>query len=109
MPLTWVISPPPALPGAPAITQIALSDRVVHSGAHYLVIVNTTLDVTTVVVQAFGSSFTLFPAGPGRFGVMGQTPTIPFFIANRTVNARVVASTADGRSYATTVDIRIER
>jgi hypothetical protein len=109
MPLTYIVSPPAALAGAPAITQIAMSDRVVHSGAPYLVIVTTTPDVTTVVVEALGSSFTLFPAGPGRFGVMGQTPVIPFFIANRTVNARVVASTADGRSYATTLDIRIGR
>jgi hypothetical protein len=109
MPLTYVVTPPPAPEGSPAITQIAMSDRVVHSGAPYLVIVTTTPDVTGVTVEAYGSSFALFPAGPGRFGVMGQTPSIPFFIANRTVTARLVATTADGRSYATSLDIRVAR
>jgi hypothetical protein len=109
MPLTWVVTPPPPAAGGPAITQIAMSDRAVHSNAPYVVVVTTTLDVTGVTVEALGSSFALFPAGPGRFGVMGQTPSIPFFFAGRTINARVVASGADGRTYATTLPIRIDR
>ncbi len=77
MPLTYVVTPPPAPEGSPAITQIAMSDRVVHSGAPYLVIVTTTPDVTGVTVEAYGSSFALFPAGPGRFGVMGPDAVDP--------------------------------
>ncbi len=76
MPLTYIVKPPAAAPGAPAITEIAMSDNMVRSGVPYLVIVTTTPDVTGVTVEAMGTRFPLYPAGPGRFGVMGQTPTI---------------------------------
>jgi hypothetical protein len=109
MPLTWIVTPTPPPDGGPAITQIAMSGRAVRSNAPYVVLVTTTPDVTGVKVEALGSTFALFPAGPGRFGVMGQTGSIPFFFANRTVNATVVASAADGRTYTTTLAIRVER
>jgi hypothetical protein len=107
LPLTYIVTPQPAVPGQPAITQIALSDRVVRSGAPYLVIVTTTPDVSGVTVEAYGTRLALFAAGTGRFGVMGTTPTIPWLLANRTVTVHVVATTADGRTYETALDVRV--
>ena len=107
MPLTYLITPPPPAAGQPAITQIAMSDQIVRSGAPYLVIVTTSPDVTGVAAEALGVKFTLFPAGTGRFGVMGTVPSIPWMIANRTVSVRFVATTPDGRSYATSFDVRV--
>jgi hypothetical protein len=108
MPLTYVMNWPPPV-GQPGITQIALSARTVHSGDHYLAIVLTTPDVVSVVADANGFHFTLFPAGPGRFGVMGQFGTIPFFAGDRTVSVRVTATTADGRTATQLVDVRLAR
>jgi hypothetical protein len=108
LPLTYVITPPAPAAGGPAITQIAMSDHVVHSGAPYLLIVMTTPDVTGVTVEAYGARFSLFPAGPGRFGVTGQVPSIPFLIANRTVEVRFVA-TAPGGTYTTSFDVHVGR
>jgi hypothetical protein len=108
-PLTYVVTPAPPAAGGPAITQIAMSDQVAHSGAPYLLLVTTTPDVTGVTIEAYGVRFALYPAGPGRFGVTGQIPTIPWIIANRTIAVRFVATTADGRSYTASLDARIGR
>jgi hypothetical protein len=109
MPLTYLITPPPPAAGQPAIVQIALSDQIVRSGAPYLVIVTTSADVTGVTAEAYGVRFTLFPAGPGRFGVTGTVPPIPWLIANRAVAVRFVATTPDGRSYTTSLELRVGR
>jgi hypothetical protein len=109
MPLTYLVTPPAPAPGQPAITQIAMSDEIVRSGAPYLVLVMTSPDVTGVTAEAYGVRFALFPAGPGRFGVTGQVPTVPWMIANRTVAVRFVATTTDGRTYATTLTLRVAR
>ena len=109
MPLTYLVTPPQPPAGQPAITQIAMSDQVAHSGAPYLLIITTTPDVTGVTVEAYGVRFALFPAGPGRFGVMGQIPPIPFFIANRTVAVRFTASASNGRSFVASLDVRVAR
>lgn len=107
MPLTYLITPPPPAAGQPAIVQIAMSDQIVRGGAPYLVIVTTTSDVATVTAEAFGVRFPLYPAGPGRFGVTGTVPSIPWMIANRTVTVRFVATTSDGRTYAASFDMRV--
>jgi hypothetical protein len=107
MPLTYLIAPPPPAPGQPAIVQIAMSDQIVRGGAPYLVIVTTTSDVTAVTAEAFGVRLSLFPAGPGRFGVTGTVPPIPWIIANRTVAVRFVATTPDGRRYVASLDLRV--
>ena len=109
IPLTYVITPPAPAAGQPAITQIAMSDHVIHSGAPYLLMVTTSPDVTGVTIEAYGTRFALFPAGPGRFGVTGQVPTIPWLLSNRNINVRLVAATADGRSYAASLDIHVAR
>jgi hypothetical protein len=107
VPLTYFVTPAPPAAGAPAISQIALSDRVVHAGAPYLVLVMTSPDVSAVTAEAFGVRFALFPAGPGRFGVTGITPSIPWMIANRTATVRFVATTPDGRATAASIDLRV--
>jgi hypothetical protein len=109
VPLVYVVTPPPPPAGQPGITQIAMSDHVAHSGAPYLLVVSTTPDVASVTIEAYGVRFALYPAGPGRFGVMGTIPTIPWMIANRTVTVRFVATTADGRNSTAALDVRIGR
>jgi hypothetical protein len=109
IPLTYIVTPAPPQAGQPGITQIAMSDRVAHSGAPYLLVVTTTPDVTGVTIEAYGVRFALYPAGPSRFGVMGQIPTIPWLIANRTIAVRFVATTADGRSSTAALAVRIGR
>jgi hypothetical protein len=109
VPLTYFVTPAPPAPGQPAITQIALSGTVVRTGAPYLVLVMTSSDVTGVIAEAFGVHLALFAAGPGRFGITGTVPPIPWIIANRTATVRFVATTGDGRSYATSLDLRIAR
>jgi hypothetical protein len=109
LPLTYLITPAPPAAGQPGILQIAMSDHIARSGAPYLLVVNTTPDVTGVTIEAYGVRFALFPAGPGRFGVTGEIPAIPWIIANRTITVRFVATTADGRSSTASVDARIGR
>jgi len=107
MPLTYIVTPAPPPAGQPAILRIAMSDSIAHSGAPYLLIVTTSPDVTSVTIEAYGVKFALYPAGPGRFGVMGQIPDIPWLIANRTISVRFVATAADGRSSSAVLDVRI--
>ncbi len=109
IPLTYLVTPPAPAAGGPAITQIAMSDQIARSGASYVVVVTTTPDVTGVTIEAYGVRFALFSAGPARFGVMGHVPPIPFFIANRTLPVRFVATASDGRTYATSLDVRVGR
>jgi hypothetical protein len=108
-PLTDLITPPPPLPGRPGILTIASSGRVIGSGQRYLVIVTTTPDVTTLAADASGLHIALYPMGTGRFGVTGETPSIPFYAADRQVTITLTARTADGRTATQTVDVRLTR
>jgi hypothetical protein len=94
----------------PAILEIDMLDETIHSGAPYSVRVKTSLDVTTINVSAMGSTYGMQGAGPGLFASDGQVPGgIPFFLLNRSYAVTVTALTADKRTTAYTLSLRLER
>jgi hypothetical protein len=109
-PFSYVVAPSPGPSGAPRILEIALNDRVLHKGGPLIVRVTTSPDVTSVVARTMGRELGIPQGGPGYFSGQDQLPTsIPFFLLNRTYQIEFVASTADGRSTAYTLPVRLER
>ncbi len=106
----YIVAPAPGPSGAPQIVEIALNDRVIHKGGLLLVRVTTSADVTAVIARTMGHEIIVPQGAPGYFAGQEQMPSgIPFFLLNRTYQIEFVASTADGRSAAFTMPIRLER
>ena len=106
----YVVAPTPGPSSGPQFVEIALNDRVIHKGGMLLVRVTTSTDVTGVIARTLGHEITVPQGGPGYFAGQEQMPNaIPFFLLNRTYQIEFVASTADGRSVAYTMPIRLER
>lgn len=85
-------------------------DQTIHEGAPYSVRVRTSLDVTAINVSTMGQTYGMQAAGPGLFATDGQVPGgIPFFMLNRTYPITVTALTADRRSSAITLNLRLEK
>jgi hypothetical protein len=109
-PYHYVVNPPPPPPGQPVIREIDMLDQTLHPGGTYSVRVYTSLDVTTLTVQAMGSTYGMQGAGPGLFATDGTVPSfIPFFLLGRAYTLTVTASTADGKSTSVAVSMRLER
>jgi hypothetical protein len=109
-PYHYIVAPPPAAPGQPAILEIALNDQTLHVGAPYSVRVRTTPDVTTLSVSTMGNTFGMQGAGPGLFASDGQVPSfVPFFFINRNYTLVVTAQTADKRTTSFSVTLRLEK
>ena len=106
----YIVAPSPGPSGAPQIVEIALNDRVIHKGGMLLVRVTTSPDVTAVIARTLGHEIIVPQGAPGYFAGQEQMPTaIPFFLLNRTYQIEFIASTADGRSVAYMMPIRLER
>jgi hypothetical protein len=106
----YVVAPAPGPGTGPQIVEIALNDRVIHKGGMLLVRVTTSTDVTAVIARTMGHEITVPQGAPGYFAGQEQMPSgIPFFLLNRTYQIEFVATTADGRSIAYTMPIRLER
>jgi hypothetical protein len=109
-PYKYVVTPPSPAPGQPAIVEIDMLDQTIHSGAPYSVRVKTSLDVTTILVSTMGQTYGMQGAGPGLFATDGQVPGgIPFFLLNRSYDVVITAQTADKRSTAITLSLRLEK
>lgn len=109
-PYRYIVTPPPPVPGSPAIVEIALNDQTLHPGGPYLVRVLTSPDVTSLLVSTLGQTYTLTPEGPGRFTVSGMVPgEVPFFLLNRNYKLNVTAQTGDNRTTSVQVTLRLER
>jgi hypothetical protein len=110
LPYTYIVSPSPGPSAGPQIVQVALNDHVLHKGGPLLVRVTTTVDVITVVARTMGHEIGISQIAPGVFSGAQQLPDgIPFFLLGRNYTVEFVATTADGRSTATTLNIRLER
>jgi hypothetical protein len=109
-PYKFVVDPPAPPRGQPAIMEIAMLDSTIHEGAPYSVRVKTSLDVTNINVSTMGQTYGMQGAGPGLFATDGQVPGgIPFFMLNRSYTITVTAQTADHRSTAVTLNLRLEK
>jgi hypothetical protein len=85
-------------------------DQIIHAGASYSVRVKTSLDVTAISVSTMGQTYGMQGAGPGLFATDGQVPGgIPFFLLNRNYDVVITAQTADNRTMAVTVSLRLEK
>jgi hypothetical protein len=106
----YVVTPSPPPAGQPAIVEIDMLDQTIHAGAPYSVRVKTSPDVTAISVSSMGTTYGMQAAGPGLFASDGKVPDgIPFFLLNRSYGVTVTAQTADGRSTAVTLSLRLER
>ena len=109
-PYKFVVTPPTPAPGQPAIVEIDMLDQTIHEGGPYSVRVKTSLDVRTINVSTMGQPYGMQGAGPGLFATDGQVPGgIPFFMLNRAYAITLTAQTADGRSTAVTLTLRLEK
>lgn len=110
MPYSYIVNPTPGPVTGPQIVQVALNDHVLHNGGALLVRVTTTVDVVTVIARTLGHEIGISRTAPGVFSGAQQLPGgIPFFLLGRNYNVDFVATTADGRSATTTLNIRLER
>lgn len=110
LPYGYIVNPSPGPSAGPQIVQVALNDHVLHKGGPLLVRVTTTVDVITVVARTMGREIGIAQTAPGVFSGTQQLPDgIPFFLLGRNYAVDFVATTADGRSATTTLNIRLER
>jgi hypothetical protein len=110
-PYLYVVTPTAPPNGVTTrIIEVAMNDRVLHSGGLMLVRVTTSPDVTTVVARTMGHEIAVPLYSPGVFAGQQQMPTgIPFFLLNRTFQVDFVATTADGHTAVTSLPLRLER
>jgi hypothetical protein len=110
-PYLYVVTPTAPPNGVTTrIIEVALNDKVLHSGGMMLVRVTTSPDVTTVVARTMGHEIAVPLYSPGVFAGQQQMPSgIPFFLLNRTFQVDFVATTADGHTAVTSLPLRLER
>jgi hypothetical protein len=109
-PYAYVVTPAPPPNGDPRIIEVAINDRVLHSGGMLLVRVTTSADVTTLVARTMGHEIGIPLFSAGLFAGQQQLPTgIPFFMLNRTYQIDFVGTTTDGRTIVASLPVRIER
>ncbi|MDB5043133.1 MAG: hypothetical protein JWN27_3859 [Candidatus Eremiobacteraeota bacterium] len=110
-PYLYVVTPTAPPNGVTTrIIEVAMNDRVLHSGGLMLVRVTTSPDVTTVVARTMGHEIAVPLYSPGVFAGQQQMPSgIPFFLLNRTFQVDFVATTADGHTAVTSLPLRLER
>lgn len=110
IPYTYIVMPTPGPSAGPQIVQVALNDHVLHKGGPLFVRITTTVDVTAVVARALGHQIGIAQIAPGVFSGAQQLPDgIPFFMLGRNYTVDFIATTADGRSCTTSLEIRLER
>jgi hypothetical protein len=110
-PYLYVVTPTAPPNGVTTrIIEVAMNDRVLHSGGLMLVRVTTSPDVTTVVARTMGHEIAVPLYSPGVFAGQQQMPSgIPFFLLNRTFQVDFVATTADGHTAVTSLPLRLEK
>ncbi len=109
---TYVVGFPATAPGTPGIREVALTQQTLHSGGPWAIRVTTTVDITSVSLEAFGFHIGIFrvgESGSGVFAAMGTLPNAPSAYLDRSYTVNVIGTTADGRQATATVSARLVR
>jgi hypothetical protein len=106
----YVVDPPADANASPRIVEIAINDRTLHQGQMLLVKITTSPDVTSMFARTMGHQMAIPFMSPGIFAGQQQLPNaIPGFLLNRSYQVEFVATTADGRTIAFALPLRLER
>jgi len=106
----YVVDPPAAANASPRIVEIAINDRTLHQGQILLVKITTSTDVTALIARTMGHQIGIPIMSPGVFAGQQQLPSgIPGFLLNRSYEIEFVATTADGKTTAYAIPLRLER